>query len=47
ISRNDKFLTETALYQINDENNEFRKSTYKGFTESPETLIIDFEKNSI
>ncbi|KAF0524632.1 hypothetical protein F8M41_015086 [Gigaspora margarita] len=46
ISGNNKFVTGTALYRI-DEDNEFREITYKGFTGTAETLISDFEKNLI
>ncbi|CAG8733631.1 5427_t:CDS:2 [Dentiscutata erythropus] len=47
ISGNDKFLTGTAVYRANSTEDEFRELTYKGFTGNSETLIIDFEKNSI
>ncbi|KAF0544530.1 hypothetical protein F8M41_002678 [Gigaspora margarita] len=47
ISRNNKFVTGTALYRINNEDDEFREIIYKGFTRTAETLISDFEKNSI
>ncbi|CAG8719023.1 7189_t:CDS:2, partial [Dentiscutata erythropus] len=45
--RNEKFLTGSALYRINDDSDEFREFTYKGFTGSSDSLIIKFEKNSI
>ncbi|CAG8856270.1 21376_t:CDS:1, partial [Gigaspora margarita] len=44
---NNKFVTGTALYHINDKDDEFREITYKGFTGTAKTLISDFEKNSI
>ncbi|CAG8456848.1 10751_t:CDS:2 [Cetraspora pellucida] len=47
VSGNDKFINGSALYCINDEDNEFREFIYKGFTGSNDSLIIDFEKNSI
>ncbi|CAG8495687.1 9882_t:CDS:2 [Dentiscutata heterogama] len=47
VSGNDKFLTGTAVYRVTNDENEFRELTYKGFTGNSETLIIDFEKNSI
>ncbi|CAG8849019.1 33970_t:CDS:2, partial [Gigaspora margarita] len=47
ISGNNKFVTRTALYRINDEDVEFSEITYKGFTRTAETLISDFEKNLI
>ncbi|CAG8471451.1 15677_t:CDS:2 [Dentiscutata erythropus] len=47
ISASEKFLTGSALYRVNNENDKFREFTFKGFTATPETLIADFEKNSI
>ncbi|RIB06118.1 hypothetical protein C2G38_2217911 [Gigaspora rosea] len=47
ISGNDKFTTGTALYRANDEDDEFREFTYKGFTGNTDLLIIEFENNSI
>ncbi|RIB15020.1 hypothetical protein C2G38_2193396 [Gigaspora rosea] len=46
-SGNDKFTTGTALYRTTDEEDDFREFTYKGFTRSTDSLIIEFEKNSI
>ena len=47
VSVNEKFLTGSALYRVSNEEDEFRQFNYKGFTATPETLIEDFEKNSI
>ncbi|CAG8658512.1 7337_t:CDS:2 [Gigaspora margarita] len=46
-SGNDKFTTGTALYRANAEDDEFREFTYKGFTGNTDSLIIEFEKDSI
>ncbi|CAG8794445.1 3724_t:CDS:2, partial [Dentiscutata erythropus] len=45
--RNDKFVTGSALYRVTDDEDEFRKITYKGFTSNSKSLIANFEKNSI
>ncbi|CAG8729677.1 28790_t:CDS:2 [Dentiscutata erythropus] len=47
ISASKKFLTRSALYHVNNKDDEFREFTFKGFTATPETLITDFEKNFI
>ncbi|CAG8850633.1 30886_t:CDS:2, partial [Gigaspora margarita] len=47
VSASEKFLTGSALYRVSKEDDEFREFTFKGFTATPETLIADFEKNSI
>ncbi|CAG8852677.1 32823_t:CDS:2, partial [Gigaspora margarita] len=47
ISASEKFLTGSALYHVNNEDDKFREFTFKGFTATPETLIVNFEKNSI
>ncbi|KAF0474823.1 hypothetical protein F8M41_024641 [Gigaspora margarita] len=47
ISGNDKFINGSALYHINDEEDEFRELIYKGFTANEDFLIISFEKDSI
>ncbi|CAG8525448.1 17653_t:CDS:2, partial [Racocetra persica] len=47
ISSNNKFLSGTALYHASDNEDIFREFTFKNFTGNAETLIIDFEKNSI
>ncbi|CAG8772360.1 26195_t:CDS:2, partial [Racocetra persica] len=44
---NEKYVSGSALYQIKDDEESFREIIYKGFTRSSETLIDDFEKNSI
>ncbi|RIB26425.1 hypothetical protein C2G38_2030215 [Gigaspora rosea] len=46
-SGNVKFTTGTALYHATDEEDDFREFTYKGFTGSTDSLIIEFEKNLI
>ncbi|RIB03779.1 hypothetical protein C2G38_2224080 [Gigaspora rosea] len=47
VSVNEKFLTGSALYHVSNKEDEFRQFNYKGFTATPETLIENFEKNSI
>ncbi|KAF0508522.1 hypothetical protein F8M41_018746 [Gigaspora margarita] len=47
ISGNEKFLTGNALYRVNDDEDEYREITFKGFTANTESLIANFEKNSI
>ncbi|RIB07425.1 hypothetical protein C2G38_2214509 [Gigaspora rosea] len=47
VSGNDKFLTGTAVYRVNNDDDEFRELKYKGFTGNSEHLIVEFEKNSI
>ncbi|CAG8848045.1 21952_t:CDS:1, partial [Gigaspora margarita] len=47
ISENDKFINRSALYRVNDKDDEFRKLIYKGFTANEDSLIISFEKDSI
>ncbi|RIB19003.1 hypothetical protein C2G38_2084173 [Gigaspora rosea] len=47
VTGNDNYITGTALYQINDNTDEFREITFKGFTKNPDSLVIPFEKNSI
>ncbi|CAG8777123.1 3845_t:CDS:2 [Dentiscutata erythropus] len=46
-SGNDKFVTGTALYRATNEDDKFREFTYKSFTGNSDSLIIEFEKNSI
>ncbi|CAG8526147.1 6691_t:CDS:2 [Scutellospora calospora] len=47
VTRNDNYITGTALYRINSNTNQFREITFKGFTRNPESLVTPFEKNSI
>ncbi|RIB24187.1 hypothetical protein C2G38_2169284 [Gigaspora rosea] len=47
VSRNSKFLNGTAVYCVSNDEDEFRKLNYKGFTGNSEILIVDFERNSI
>ncbi|KAF0515322.1 hypothetical protein F8M41_017336 [Gigaspora margarita] len=47
ITRNNKCISETALYQINHNINKFREITFKGFIASSESLVVPFKKNSI
>ncbi|RHZ48673.1 hypothetical protein Glove_543g104 [Diversispora epigaea] len=47
ITRNDKYVTGSALYRVKGDEDKFREIIYKGFTRISETLIIDFEKDSI
>ncbi|KAF0543518.1 hypothetical protein F8M41_003890 [Gigaspora margarita] len=47
VSGNSKFLNGTAIYRVSDDEDEFRELNYKGFTRNSETLIVDFERNSI
>ncbi|KAF0488009.1 hypothetical protein F8M41_022434 [Gigaspora margarita] len=47
ISRSDKYISETALYRIDNDVDAFREITFKGFTSSSESLVSSLEKNSI
>ncbi|RIB23873.1 hypothetical protein C2G38_2170036 [Gigaspora rosea] len=47
VSGNSKFLNGTAVYCVSDNEDEFRELNYKGFTRNNETLIVNFERNSI
>ncbi|CAG8792168.1 8996_t:CDS:2 [Gigaspora margarita] len=47
ITGSDKYVSGSALYRIKDNKESFREIIYKGFTGSSETLIDNFENNSI
>ncbi|RIB06714.1 hypothetical protein C2G38_2216364 [Gigaspora rosea] len=47
VSGNSKFLNGTAVYRVSNDEDEFRELNYKGFTRNSDTLIVDFERNSI
>ncbi|RIB24707.1 hypothetical protein C2G38_626811 [Gigaspora rosea] len=47
VTGSDKYVSGSALYRIKDNEESFREIIYKGFTRSSETLIDDFENNSI
>ncbi|CAG8538699.1 14550_t:CDS:2 [Cetraspora pellucida] len=47
ITGNDKYVSGSALYRIKDNEDAFREIIYKGFTGSSESLIEEFEKESI
>ncbi|CAG8586172.1 7021_t:CDS:2 [Diversispora eburnea] len=47
VTGNDKYVTGSALYRMKGDEDKFREIIYKGFTGTSETLIMDFEKDSI
>ncbi|KAF0457492.1 hypothetical protein F8M41_001169 [Gigaspora margarita] len=47
ISRGDKYLSGTALYCTNNDDNIFREVMFREFLGTPDCLISSFEKNSI
>ncbi|CAG8720065.1 10409_t:CDS:2, partial [Dentiscutata erythropus] len=47
ISGGDKYVSGTALYHINNDDNTFREITFKGFCGNSESLVALFDKNSI
>ncbi|RHZ80143.1 hypothetical protein Glove_139g15 [Diversispora epigaea] len=47
VTGNDKYVTGSALYRVKGDEDKFREIIYKGFTGTSETLIMDFEKDSI
>src|SRR5436189_54877 len=47
VTGNDKYTTGSALYRVKGDEDKFREIIFKGFIGTSETLIMDFEKDSI